>query len=598
MSPLNQVFPPEALHSPKGLPVFFSRKHIQLAYAFVALILITLPVRSTERIRFYVQGDLESQHRAPSPAETTASDKGIRSTALLIRSALAQEEDRPELAFKTLHSAWSLSPANPPLAVRLAYETLEKEDVKSAQSILSETARLCPSDGGVRIHQAIIGLRYESNPRLALGYAEEAYKLSPSNPRAIGVLTESLASLGNFARIEQLLTACAALQTQDQDFWSTTSETFAKNLFVQGELPHPHILAKFNTLLKRSISAGIQDPEHLEKNADLCVLSSQLPEATRLYRHSLSLPDSRPTQRRALAHHKLARTLLALDQDQEALDAASQAIALDSSNPSHLELRADIHFERKNLPLALSDLAKSAALDPEALELQLRTASLEIKLHEFAAAAKRCQQIGEIFPSAPTPKILNAIALASTGKAADAILQLEAAESLLTNSEQASIGPEILFPLGVAAERAGLTEKAESLLRKCIDSDSEFAAEAANHLAFMWIDSNQNLDEAGQLVRRAIQSRPENPHFRDTFGWWLHKTGQTRNAITELLKALRTMPSTDRADVHHHLAESYMSLGDAPNAAHHFKAESELRPDQPGILETIENLRINHPELR
>jgi tetratricopeptide (TPR) repeat protein len=604
MSSFHQVFSPEVPDLFGRPPVLFYGQcsaigvlH-RLIRSFVLIALSVSPPCPAAPPKSHVHGDLLTLFRPAISQASETNEREIKATALLMRSALAQEENDHDLAFESLRASWKLNPANPSLAIRLAYEALETENIALAQSILGETAKHCQKDSSLRVHQAVIGLRYEANPKLALEYAEIAYRISPANPRAISVLAESLSALGNVDRIEQLMSTCASLNINDPDFWVSTSETFARGLFTEGELPHPQTLNRFNALLRRSISAGIHDPSHIEKNADICVMSAQLPEAARLYRHCLAIPDERPAQRRAQTHHKLARTLLSLEQEDDALLAVNQAVALDASNPTHLELRANIHTEKKSLSLALTDLSRSADLEPESLELQLRTANLEIKLHEFAAAAKRCLRLIEMFPSAPTPKVLRAIALASQGKHADAIVHLNQLESLLAENEQGAIGPEILFPLGVAAERAGLHDKAEHLLQKCADSESDISADAANHLAFMWIEAGIKLEAAGQVIRRAVRDRPENPYYRDTLGWWLFKNGRPKAALEELLRALRSMPDPDKPDVHIHLAEAYVALDQPDKAAIHLEAAAEIRPDTPDLIEKLETLRITHPNIR
>ncbi len=605
MSSFHQVFSPEVLDSFEKPPVFCcsmrrSTKRLIAVLSTVSTIgAASIKTTGVAAQPNHVQGDLVALTRPPTQRAISDRDKQeVQATALLLRSALAQEENNSALAFQSLRASWSLNPANPSLAIRLAYEALETDNPALAQSILGETAKHCPKDSSIRVHQAVIGLHYESNPKLALGYAETAYRLAPANPRVINVLAESLSALGNIDRIEQLISACAALNISDPEFWISTSETFAKGLFTEGELPHPQTLNRFNALLRKSIAAGLNDASHIEKNADICVLSAQLPEAIRLYRHCLATPDNRPTPRRAQTHHKLARTLLSLDQTEDALVSSSQAVALDSSNPAHFELRAEIHAERKHFHLALNDLSRGAELDPESLELQLRTANLELKLREFGAAARRCRRLVQMFPSAPTPKVLRAIAVASMGKHEEAVADFNSVESLLTENEQAAIGPEILFPLGVAAEKAGLHKKAESLLLKCVQSESEFSSDAANHLAFMWLESNVNLEPAGQMIRQAVRDRPENPHYRDTFGWWLFKKGQPKAALEELLRSVRNMPEPDKADVHLHIADVFIDLSEPAQAVVHLKAAAEIRPDTPGLIEKMELLRITDPNLR
>jgi predicted Zn-dependent protease len=114
----------------------------------------------------------------------------------------------------------------------------------------------------------------------------------------------------------------------------------------------------------------------------------------------------------------------------------------------------------------------------------------------------------------------------------------------------------------------------------------------------MWIETNSNLEEAGTLIRKALQANPDSPYYRDTFGWWLFKMGEPKAALDELVRALKRMPTPEQPDVHSHLAEVYWSLNDPVNTARHLKAFAEMRPDTPGLEERIETLRIANPEIR
>ena len=46
-----------------------------------------------------------------------------------------------------------------------------------------------------------------------------------------------------------------------------------------------------------------------------------------------------------------------------------------------------------------------------------------------------------------------------------------------------------------------------------------------------------NLDEAGSMIKKALEIEPENGAFLDSLGWFYFKKGDFARALTELLHA-------------------------------------------------------------
>ncbi len=65
-------------------------------------------------------------------------------------------------------------------------------------------------------------------------------------------------------------------------------------------------------------------------------------------------------------------------------------------------------------------------------------------------------------------------------------------------------------------------------------SDTPSAAIAANNLAYLYLDRNEQLDRALQLAQTAKQHLPDNPDVSDTLGWAYYKKGMAALAIPPL----------------------------------------------------------------
>ena len=82
---------------------------------------------------------------------------------------------------------------------------------------------------------------------------------------------------------------------------------------------------------------------------------------------------------------------------------------------------------------------------------------------------------------------------------------------------------------------------------------------ALNYVGFTLAERGERLDEAEDMIRRALVKRPDNAAIVDSLGWVLFKTGRLPEAEKTLHQALRLSPN--EAEIHFHLAMVLRSLG-------------------------------------
>src|SRR3546814_8040296 len=75
---------------------------------------------------------------------------------------------------------------------------------------------------------------------------------------------------------------------------------------------------------------------------------------------------------------------------------------------------------------------------------------------------------------------------------------------------------------------------------------------AYNALGYTYADQNRLLDEAEDLLERALDLDPDNPYILDSVGWYLFRVGDYEAAIEYLERSYRQLPT---ADVAAHLGE-------------------------------------------
>jgi tetratricopeptide (TPR) repeat protein len=96
--------------------------------------------------------------------------------------------------------------------------------------------------------------------------------------------------------------------------------------------------------------------------------------------------------------------------------------------------------------------------------------------------------------------------------------------------------PELVYDYALAAERVKKLDLMESELRKVINAKPDFAA-AYNALGYSFADRNTRLNEAMQLIEKALSISPNDHYMIDSLGWVHYRKGNLDKAIDLLQRA-------------------------------------------------------------
>ena len=108
-------------------------------------------------------------------------------------------------------------------------------------------------------------------------------------------------------------------------------------------------------------------------------------------------------------------------------------------------------------------------------------------------------------------------------------------EALATRSPNPA---SALTMAGVLLQAQGRVDEARERLEQAIDVDPE-AAVAANNLAWLYAEANENLDRALSLAQRATAKLPNLAETHDTLGWVHYKRNLVELAIPLFEKSVR-----------------------------------------------------------
>jgi tetratricopeptide (TPR) repeat protein len=130
--------------------------------------------------------------------------------------------------------------------------------------------------------------------------------------------------------------------------------------------------------------------------------------------------------------------------------------------------------------------------------------------------------------------------------------------------------------LGLLMHAQRRVPEAMAHYEKALEADSH-AATAANNLAWLFAENDQQLERAFALARTAYARQPTNPVFVDTLGWVYFKRGALGLAITNLEHAVELDASSPLYA--YHLGVAYAQQGSDAKARRALQRALELKPD-------------------
>jgi len=133
----------------------------------------------------------------------------------------------------------------------------------------------------------------------------------------------------------------------------------------------------------------------------------------------------------------------------------------------------------------------------------------------------------------------------------------------MTPGDQPRRMKQSLVMLSSAQERAGEFKAAEESLRRILARDPEDST-ALNNLGYFLTERGERLEEALEMIKRAVRAEPANPSYLDSLGWAYFKLGQLDEAERHLSDAARRNPRS--ATIYEHLGDLHQRRGRTEDA--------------------------------
>lgn len=148
------------------------------------------------------------------------------------------------------------------------------------------------------------------------------------------------------------------------------------------------------------------------------------------------------------------------------------------------------------------------------------------------------------------------------------------------SSDPANI--KLRFRLGVVYDKWGKKDACIAEMKTVIAQDPK-DHHALNYLGYTYADLGIHLDEAENLIRKALSLKPDDGYITDSLGWVYYQSGRYQEAVDTLEKA-RSLVADDPV-ILEHLGDAYHKIGKSEKALEMYRKSLVHKKDGQEELE-------------
>ncbi len=150
----------------------------------------------------------------------------------------------------------------------------------------------------------------------------------------------------------------------------------------------------------------------------------------------------------------------------------------------------------------------------------------------------------------------------------------------------------VFYFRGICYERSDQWPKAEADMKKALDLYPDQPL-VLNYLGYSWVDKGGHLDAGMDMIRHAVEQRPDDGYIVDSLGWAYYRTGNYDEAVKNLERAVLLKP--DDPTINDHLGDAYWQVGRKLEAHFQWVQAKDFKPEPDELAKIDEKLKKGLP---
>jgi tetratricopeptide (TPR) repeat protein len=242
--------------------------------------------------------------------------------------------------------------------------------------------------------------------------------------------------------------------------------------------------------------------------------------------------------------------------------------------------------EMKDIAPALEHFAKVPSESTLFEDATLHRVYLLKSADRVAEAKKSINSAIQQSPSVASFYLLSASLDEDSKDLVAAVKTLEKAVERFPDQEK------VRYYLGSLYDRLGKVDHGIAQMEAILKINPDHA-DALNYIGYTWTIQGVRMDEAGKLLRRAVELKPDNPYIIDSWGWYLFTQGRVGEALAQIERAHHLKP--EEPTILEHLGDIYLSQNMREKAmskyadAHRYQTDDVARSKVQAKLEALKN---------
>jgi tetratricopeptide (TPR) repeat protein len=508
-------------------------------------------------------------------ADEAASARRAEAHAHYAAGVVREMNNEQPAATEEYYHAAGLDPGDEELILEVSHRLLQLKQPERALALLLRAAAQPGASGQI---DARLGFVYAQlgKPDQAVAANRVAIRKSPNS--LSGYHNLFLGYLGNKQPQEALkvLDEAARQPKPDGDFLVGLADLY---LSYGTQVPAQKDGAKAKTLavLNRGAQLSPVTPLQRLKLADGFNLLGESDKAAQLYLEVLKQPPDLPmVQERVRAN--LTAIYLRGSDHKRAIEQLQAILKDDPTNPQAHYFLGRLELEANQPAEAADHLAKTILLSPDFESGYLFLALAQIETEKPSTALTTLDRARQKFAPSFDLEFYTGLAFSREKAYAEAFRHFLEAENIAKRDDPQLLREGFYLEMGSTCERKGDYAQAEEYFQKCLSIAPDFS-QAMNYLGYMWAEHGEKLDQARELIEKAVKAEPKNAAYLDSLAWVLYKQKQAQAALPYALKAAELSEKPD-ATVFEHIGDIYDALKQPEKAREAWRKSVSLEPNE------------------